>query len=277
MLETLQRRLVGIPGVAGLWSRFPFGSLPTRVDYGIWHRSRYVPYLFGVHRAARLAAALGHPRISCLEFGVAGGNGLVALEEIAAAVSADTGVLIEVAGFDSGAGMPAPRDYRDLPHVWEAGFYKMDLEALRRRLKTTTRLCIGDVRDTVPQLLADNVAPVGFVSFDLDFYSSTAEALRLFRAPHTALLPRVYCYFDDVVWPEFACHSEFTGELRAIEEYNGLSATRKIAQLRMLRWMLPRQARWQEQIYIHHAFDHPEYAFNVMPSGAAFRELPLGT
>lgn len=36
-----------------------------------------------------------------------------------------------------------------------------------------------------------------------------------------------------------------------------------------------RPARWQEQIYIHHAFDHPQYAANVMPAAKEFRELPL--
>lgn len=55
--------------------------------------------------------------------------------------------------------------------------------------------------------------------------------MSLGRASHTILLPRVYCYFDDVVWPEFACHNEFTGELHAIHEYNTLTETRKIAQL----------------------------------------------
>jgi len=37
-------------------------------------------YAFLVYQAARLAAQLGQPRVSILEFGVAGGEGLLALE-----------------------------------------------------------------------------------------------------------------------------------------------------------------------------------------------------
>src|SRR5262245_50288865 len=40
-------------------------------------------YTWGVLQAAHLGKALGYPAISVLEFGVAGGNGLVALETAA--------------------------------------------------------------------------------------------------------------------------------------------------------------------------------------------------
>ena len=47
-----------------------------------------------------------------LEFGVAGGAGLLSLERIAELVEGLTGVEIEVHGFDTGTGLPAPKDYR---------------------------------------------------------------------------------------------------------------------------------------------------------------------
>ena len=57
-----------------------------------------------------------------IELGVAGGRGLLALEEASAEIGPFLGVKIDVVGFDSGEGIPAPIDYRDLPHSWNAGF-----------------------------------------------------------------------------------------------------------------------------------------------------------
>ena len=36
---------------------------------------------------------------------------------------------------------------------------------------------LGDVGETAPAWLARQVLPVGFLAFDLDYYSSTARAL----------------------------------------------------------------------------------------------------
>jgi len=41
-------------------------------------------------------------------------------------------------------------------------------------------------------------APIGFASFDLDMYSPTIAALRLFDVEHEKLEPRIGSYFDDV-------------------------------------------------------------------------------
>src|SRR5262245_58869061 len=49
-------------------------------------------------QAAHLARRLGHSRISAIEFGVAGGNGLVALERHAADVDRQTGVAVAIYG-----------------------------------------------------------------------------------------------------------------------------------------------------------------------------------
>src|SRR5690349_6066954 len=53
-------------------------------------------YAWGVLQAAVLAKSLDHSRISVIEFGVAGGNGLVALEKISEVVSAHYAVHIDV-------------------------------------------------------------------------------------------------------------------------------------------------------------------------------------
>src|SRR6516162_367887 len=102
--DRLLTRLTQIPGFRTLWNRFPAGSLSTRVRYGIFDRPHYA---YGVYAAADLAKRLGLSAIEVAEFGVAGGRGLLALENISAMVSADAGVLIHISGFDSGDGMPA--------------------------------------------------------------------------------------------------------------------------------------------------------------------------
>jgi hypothetical protein len=54
-------------------------------------------------QGAHLAKALGIKRVSVIEFGVAGGNGLVALDRIAEKVEQALGIDIDVYGFDTGA------------------------------------------------------------------------------------------------------------------------------------------------------------------------------
>ena len=54
------------------------------------------------------------------------------------------------------------------------------------------QLVLGDVNETIGPFLASRPAPVGFVSVDVDLYSSTMSALKLFDGEAAALLPRVY-------------------------------------------------------------------------------------
>ena len=70
----------------------------------------------------------GIPAISAIEFGVAGGSGLLALEREAAAVEAELGVAIKVYGFDNGpAGLPEfIGDHRDHPDKWRPGDFPLD-------------------------------------------------------------------------------------------------------------------------------------------------------
>jgi hypothetical protein len=125
---SLLRHLSRLPYFLGLWEKFPLGSVTTRVEYGVF---AYPHYAYGVYWAAITAARLKIPKISVAEFGVAGGRGLVALERASEQIERETGVGIDVVGFDSGEGMPAPTDYRDLGHIWGPGFYKMDVPKLR--------------------------------------------------------------------------------------------------------------------------------------------------
>jgi hypothetical protein len=66
-----------------------------KLDYGAIDRAHYG---YCMLQSAILARKLGHSRISCIEFGVGGGAGLVAMERHAEAVHAETGVEVVVFG-----------------------------------------------------------------------------------------------------------------------------------------------------------------------------------
>ncbi len=242
---------------------YPYREILTHFD------TPYPQYLWGTLCGAGVASALGHERITVIELGVAGGNGLVALERIAAWVSRRSGVAIDVVGFDSGAGLPRPQDYRDLPNLWSEGHFPMDPEALKARL-TTARLVLGPVAETVAEFVAGSHGPIAFVSFDLDLYSSTVDALALFRGKTAATLPRVVCYFDDIIG---FSHSDFSGERLAIAEYNDAHETRKLSPLYGLRWVLDREEWWTDMMFMYHCFEHRRY--NDPDGTNRLRELPL--
>src|SRR6266513_2724569 len=88
------------------------GSFRDHVRFDLVGRPQHA---FGLLAAADLAAFVGVEAIVAIEFGVAEGAGLLDLADLASAVATETGVAIEVVGFDSGAGLPPPKDYRDHP------------------------------------------------------------------------------------------------------------------------------------------------------------------
>src|SRR5204863_2801240 len=135
-------------------------STDIKVEFGLYARPAYA---YGLSRAARQAKALGIPAISCIEFGVGGGDGLLSMEAIARDIEASTGVRIAVFGFDTGKGLPEPQDFRDLPYLYRRGSYAMDEGRLRRTLGSCSRLVLGDVRETVPSFLErGDFPPLGF-------------------------------------------------------------------------------------------------------------------
>lgn len=269
---SLLRQLMRLPLSRGLWSRWPVGSVEKKVFYGIYP---YPHYAYGLYWAAYQASRLDIPRITAIEFGVAGGRGLLAMERASVEVERAVGVKIDVIGFDAGSGMPEPEDYRDLPHIWGKGFYQMDVAKLKARL-TKSELILGDVRETTSQWLArSGTAPVGFVSFDLDYYSSTKAAFGIFEGDESRTLPRVYCYFDDVATNDLGCMNPYVGELLAIEEYNRDHADRKICRIEQLRLARTQWEKWQDRIYAFHHFSHTLYNKMLIPQDEKLRQLHL--
>ncbi|SFJ61453.1 hypothetical protein SAMN05216304_11098 [Bosea sp. OK403] len=216
-------------------------------------------FAYGIYLAARQAKALGYDGFSAIEFGVAGGNGLIAMERIATEIGRSMGLTISVYGFDTGQGMPPAVDYRDAPFIWSAGQFKMDFALLQSRLDHAT-LVIDDVQAGVQTFLNTmKAAPIGFISFDMDYYSSTTKALAICDAPHQRFLPRPIFYFDDIVGDDDELHCEFIGELLAIREFNDAHAAMKIAQIHGLETKRAYRDHWHVKTFVLHRFDHPRY------------------
>jgi hypothetical protein len=232
------------------------GSLEFRLAMQALEKAQYA---FGIRQAIYLASRLKHSRVAVIEFGVGAGGGLKLMEQYAAELGRVYGVSVEVYGFDLGCGLPPSSDYRNLPYVWQAGDYAMQIQQVQQELKTA-RLLIGDVRETIPRFIQSSPAPVGFISFDLDYYSSTIAAFSIFNSPDELLLPRVLCYFDDVASDERQMHCEYAGELLAISEFNRQAAScHKLSHTYIHSPSLKLPGPWLDQLWVYHRFSHPEY------------------
>lgn len=245
-LRAVIKRIIG---------RFEIGSYRSRLLLGVLSHPHYGHC---VYHAAALAKNLGINRISVLEFGVAGGIGLLSFEYHAAEVKKIFGVDIDVYGFDTGEGLPEPKDFRDLPYHWKAGFYKMDVPKLKARLKSST-LVLGDIEETSKDFFEKyDPAPIGVISYDFDFYSSTETALKMLEADEKYFLPRVFCYFDDVIGTETIMYDDFTGERLAINEFNNSHDKIKLGvQYHLITRKIVEG--WYHQMWTCHFFDHSRY------------------
>src|ERR1700733_12840774 len=100
-----------------------------------------------LYEAAKLAARLKYPEISVVEFGCGGGNGLLNAEMHITEIEKLLPVKVQLYGFDNGTGLPPNEDYRDFPYYFRPGQFRMDVDALRRKL-TRAKLVLGDVAET---------------------------------------------------------------------------------------------------------------------------------
>jgi hypothetical protein len=259
-LKALARDRLGEPLLFNLASVAvaAFGSFRAREAFELINRPHYA---WGLLDAADAAAAAELPGVLGLEFGVAAGAGLLNMAGIAERVSAVTGVDVRVVGFDTGKGMPPPTDYRDHPDHYFTGDFAMDVERLRAALPSRASLVIGDIADTARAFIddVDPIRPIGFVALDVDYWSSTAGALKIFEhSEPERYLPRTPLYLDDVT---FASHNRWCGERLAVEEFNRRNRWRKIERYRFLAHeRLFRRSMWIDQIYNLHVLDHPSRA-----------------
>lgn len=232
------------------------GSFEARLRGG---GQRYQQYAMCLYYAALQARNLGHRAVTGVELGVAGGNGLLSMCEHADAIQKELGVEIVITGFDAGSGIPESSDPRDMKYYWSAGAFPMDLQALQARLAGRVELVIGDVADTCAKWTPRTSAPIGMVAFDLDLYSATMSAFSLLEKEN--VLPRIWCYFDDIVDEPQSCITDFVGEAAAIEEFNRMPNRGRLRDnLSQARVFAGRPVEpWHSQIYIYHRLTHPQY------------------
>jgi hypothetical protein len=231
-----------------------FGGFRTKVAFDLIVRQQYAfPILF----AADLAKRSGIRTVTLLEFGVASGAGLLNMCQIAQAASKATGIEFRICGFDTGRGMPPAIDYRDLPEVFQEGDFPMDVESLSKSLPPFAELIIGDITETVPAFLEklSTDAPIGFISVDVDYYSSAKQVLQILTGHPETYLPIVATYLDDIGVPG---SNPWTGELLAVREFNDANEMRKIAPFTLLRSQrILKNTQWIDRMFSAHIHDHP--------------------
>lgn len=230
-------------------------------DYLVRTESTARPnYAYCMLLAARLARSLGIDQISAIEIGVAGGNGLAFMVEFAARVKKDTGVTIDCIGFDTGEGMPPPENEKDLPYWFQANQYRMDVDALKRRLPDA-QLVLGNVKDTISTFFETNrPSPIAAIFNDTDYFSSTRDSLTMFNWAETNpewFLPRIPLYFDDILGSTIEMYGPFNGQMAAINDFNEKSSNVKVHLNQNL--ISQNHIRYRHQIYYAHLFHHPRY------------------
>ena len=238
-----------------------FGNITQKIDYDLVPRQ---PYAFGLHKAFEFAAGeavrLGLKRLVFIEFGVASGAGLLNMCRIAGRLSAHFGIPFRVIGFDTGSGLPQPVDYRDHPEKYLDGDYvPHDIAALERALPPNAEIIYGPIAETLAVLdeRLEQGDFVGFVSVDVDYWSSTKDCFTLFDNRNLEFLPNTPIYLDDV---NNVDHHPFAGELLAAAEFNRDHERQKITPMNQLRnWRIFKDAIWLDQMYWFFNFDHPYF------------------
>jgi len=232
-----------------------FGSTRSKIAFDLIVRQQHA---FCLLNAADRALLEGSRRVTVIEFGVANGAGLLDICRIAKMVTRATGIEFDIYGFDSGQGMPPPKDFRDHPEHYFVGDFPMnDTEGLRRRLPPNARLILGPVEQTVPQFVGTVTpeSPIGFVSVDVDYYHSTVECLKVFDIAPDRLQSCVSIYLDDI---SFESHNSWSGELGAVREFNEAHQLRKIEPYNFLRTKrIFKNPKWLDHIFTLHTLDHP--------------------
>jgi hypothetical protein len=231
-----------------------FGNYRMRIACDLVVRQQYA---FSLLKTAELAMAQGLKSVTVIEFGVAAGAGLVNICDICRNITKVTGIDFQIFGFDSGVGMPPPRDHRDHPEVFSEGSFPLiDRSALMRALPHNARLILGDIQETLPDFMAGLSAssPVGFVVIDVDYYWSAKECLKVFLGAADNYLPWTLVYLDDI---GFESSNPWAGELLAVREFNEENEMRKIHLFEGLRHKrLFKHTSWFDQVYLLHVLDH---------------------
>ena len=232
-----------------------FGPYRRKIDFDLIVRRHHA---YGIMKCADYAKRSQIKTVSQVEFGVDSGAGILNIADIAEKVTKETGIKFNIYGFDTGEGLPEALDYRDHPDLYQYGDFPMNSEMLSKYLPENVKLIIGNVKDTVEKFINNiNInEPIGFVSFDLDYYHSTKNALRVFKAENPLkYMPITIIYIDDIDEEE---NNNYCGPLLGVNEFNCENDFRKIEHSRFLEnARIFKRAQWIKKIYFLHVLDHP--------------------
>ncbi len=171
------------------------------------------------------AKKLGYDEVAVLELGVAGGNGIISLENYKKKIEKICNIRINIYGFDTGEGLPEPDNKYDLPFHWKKGDFKIDKKKLESKI--SSKIFYGNIKDSIDTFIQENPKNIICIFFDMDFYSSTKNFLDQLNKIEKYLCPRVYCYFDDIFNPNHWVN-EHVGEELAIKEFNNINKDFKL-------------------------------------------------
>ena len=174
-----------------------------------------------IYETSKNAIKLGFNEISVVELGVAGGNGIKSILKYKRKIEKILDIKINIVGFDTGTGLPNSDLKEDLPYFWKQGDYtNINLKGLEKE-DSSIKIYEGNISSTIDKYIFENKIKIGLIFFDLDLYSSTKLFLDKIPAlsEKKLLLPRVFCYFDDLFVADYTLN-DINGEPLAIKEFN---------------------------------------------------------
>ena len=212
-----------------------------------------------IYETSKNAIKLGFNEISVVELGVAGGNGIKSILKYKRKIEKILDIKINIVGFDTGTGLPNSDLKEDLPYFWKQGDYtNINLKDLEKE-DSSIKIYEGNISSTIDKYISENKIKIGLIFFDLDLYSSTKLFLDKIPAlsEKKLLLPRVFCYFDDLFVADYTLN-DINGEPLAIKEFNNQFKKIKLGKTfdHITDFKFPLA---KGQIYTLHDFDNENY------------------
>ena len=170
----------------------------------------------------------------------------------------------EIFGFTLKGGLPKyKKNPYDRLYRWGPGETPLTVKKNLKILKIS-KVFFGDVKNTLPIFMKKNLSedsPIGFIVYDLNYYTSTKYALDVLKGKDKFYLPRLYNYFDD---NSFSSDDE--GEVKAIKEFNkknkkNLSTINELAEILSINF-----SKWiflGKRFRVMNSFNHKKFMNKV--------------
>mgnify|MGYP003340931459 FL=1 len=121
-------------------------------------------------------------------------------------------------------------------------------------------------------LASARFAPIGAIFWDLDFYSSTRNGLKILDSRNSQnYLPRIFNYLDDVRGGVLEQYGEWNGELLAVKHFNDEHSDVKIHRNEHLGY----DREFARAIFYTHLFWHPDFSKYI--GGRGQTQVETGT